>query len=61
MVITKLQFDASHWTKNTNFGLLPHLHTERILNMPAFVTAFSSDHFDEGRSALYNFNETVRR
>ena len=29
--------------------------------IPAFVTAFSSNHFKEGRALIYNFNETVRR
>ena len=41
--------------------MFPQHDTEPIPDKPAFVTAFSSNHFEEGRAMLYNFNETVRR
>ena len=63
MVITNLQYVRYHLTKKTSFntGLFPKRHTEPIPDIPAFVTAFSSNHFEEGRAMFYNFNETVRR
>ena len=63
MVITNLLNDRYYSTKDTSFnsGLFPQRNTEPIPDIPAFVTAFSSNHFEEGRAMLYNFNETVRR
>ena len=63
MVITNRKYAGYYSTKDISFnsGLFPKRGTEPIPDIPAFVTAFSSNHFEEGRAMLYNFNETLRR
>ena len=61
MVIKILQHVRYHLTKNIFQPRFVSLTPHRIfINIPVFVTAFSTNHFKEGRAMFYNFNETVR-